>query len=366
MKSQEPRMKSILDPAEHTFASILGHDVQKQYLIHAVESRKLPHALLIAGAPGIGRTSFAYALAKYVNCPNGAPTDCFCNACRKIRNRVASDLLLIEPRSASGQLTLAGWKPGKDDPENLQYYRFVETPPLELRKKVLIFRNAERMNISLSNYLLKLIEEPPSYLLNIFLAPRLSDVIATIRSRCAPLSLSPLSHEQMLTFSEMVAPSLAPHVRQLLVTLSEGRPGKFLNLLQEDAHGEHAAIAAQMNALREHGSLALFGTAYQLAQRLADEGDATDRLRHSLDAIFAWLRDAILVQLMGREAAHRTLVFRDVLDDVQRFSQQSELEALVTAARHVAAAYEFVPRQTDRTYVLELVLMRLARTLRSR
>lgn len=358
-------MRPILNPSEHTFTTIAGHNVTKQYLVNAVDAGVLPHALLITGPTGIGRTSLAYALAKYVNCLNGAPADCPCNVCRKVRSGVTPDFLLIEPRSASGQITLAGWKPGKDDPDNLQYYRFVETPPLEFKKKILVFRQAERMNISLSNYLLKLIEEPPSYLLILFLAPRLTDVIPTVRSRCTPVILSPLEYECMLELSQHLAPELEPNVRHLLVTLSQGCPGRFLDLLEEDAHAEHAAMAKEMNFFRDHGFLALFGTAQRLAQRSGD-GDAAERLGHSLSAALAWFRDAVLHAVMDPKSAAEMMVYRDVAPDVKQFAEKADVETLIAAARHVAAFYEFIPRQTDRTYVLELLLMRLGRTLRNR
>ncbi|MCX7625844.1 MAG: hypothetical protein N2Z21_06495 [Candidatus Sumerlaeaceae bacterium] len=358
-------MKPILEPSEHTFSTLAGHDVTKRYLINAVDGGVLPHAILMTGPTGIGRTSLAYALAKYVNCPHGAPAECPCNVCRKLRTGVAPDFLLIEPRSASGQITLAGWKPGRDDPDNLQYYRFVDSPPLEFKKKVLVFRQAERMNISLSNYLLKLIEEPPSYLLIVFLAPRITDVIPTIRSRCTPIVLSPLDYECMLAVSQILAPDLEPNTRHLLVTLSEGRPGKFLRLLEEDAHAEHAAIAMEMNFFREHGFLALFATAQRLAHR-PGEGDAVERLGHSLAAAFAWLRDAILHAVMEPNSAKDIMIYRDVAADVKQFADKTDIEALVAAARNVAAFDDFIPRQTDRTYILELLLMRLGRTLRNR
>jgi hypothetical protein len=358
-------MSVIVDPAAHTMRSIIGHAGARQYLIHAVEGNLLPHALLLTGPKGVGRASLAYALAKLINCPQGAPPDCNCRACRKIRAGSSPDFLLIEPQSASGQLTLMGWKPGKDDPNDLQYYRFVETAPVENPRKVLVFRHAERMNIALSNYLLKLIEEPPSCLVMIFLAPRPSDLLATVRSRCTPVSLSPVGYRELAEFAADAAPTLDADVRHLLVMLSEGRPGRFLELLEEDAHGEHARLAAEMNLFRDHGFLALFGVSRRLAEH-ALAADANERLRSTIDALFAWLRDAVLHLALEPAAAQRLALYRDVLPDLARFADHSDLESLVMACEYVAQAYEYVPRQTDRTYVLELLLTRIGRALRSR
>ncbi len=357
---------AVREPRVHTFDTIRGHQATIRYLENAIDNRLLPHALLITGPRGIGRTSLSYALVKRLCCPHGAPPECPCRACRQIRSGISPDLLLIEPESASGQLTLRGWKPGKDDPDDLQYYRFVEAPPIENPFKVLVFRQAERMNIALSNYLLKLIEEPPSYLIIVLLAPRLTDVLSTIRSRCAPLVLSPVDYEAMSAFALAVAPQLSDSERHMLVALSEGRPGRLLELLEMEAEQEHAKLAREMTLFREHGFLALFATARRLAH-LADghEQHATERFRVTLDALLAWMRDAVILKTLDGSSASPLLLYRDVLPQLQSFAAATSLEGLLQAARHIPGAYDYVLRMTDRYYVLEILLTRMGRAFRA-
>lgn len=357
----------VLEPADHTFATIVGHRATIQYLSHACDEHVLPHALLVSGPAGIGKASLTYALIKRLVCTEGAPPACPCHACRKVRARTTPDILFIEPKSASGQLTLAGWKPSRDESDDLQYYRFVETPPLEFPRKILVLRQAERMNVALANYLLKLIEEPPSFLTIVLLARYPAELLPTIRSRCAPLSLPPVPAPDMELFAERVAPQLDPLVRRMLIVLSEGRPGRFLELLRHDAHGYHVALARAMNQFRAHGFLALFGVAWRLASlQGSDEADAADRLRTLLDALLAWLRDAALCHVVDREKATAACLHRDVFPELLEFAQNSDLEALLQASDHVRNFYRYVPRQTDRTYVLEMLLSRIGRTLRAR
>jgi|GEM_PF-3359643 len=357
----------ISDPKAHSMDTIIGHAGAKRYLSNAVALQRLPHALIIHGPAGIGKTSLAYALAKLINCPAGAPPHCSCTVCRKLRNGTSMDFLFIEPKTPSGQLTLSGWKPGKDDPDGLQYYRFVDTAPLENRGKVLVFRHAERMNASLANYLLKLIEEPPSYLVIVLLVSRYADVLPTVRSRCAPVALLPLPKEEMEQFAFLASPNLDPNLRQTLVLLSEGRPGRYLAMQEEESHTQHHTVAEAMKLFHQHGFISLFRVAHLLATLSAsDATDSVDRFRSTLDLLLAWVRDAALHQVMDKDLFMQHCVYRDVAEDLQSFSASSDLESLIKASRFICEAYDYAPRMTDRTYVLELLLTRLGRTMRAR
>ena len=193
-------------PQQHDLSTIRGHDLIKRYLVQARDTGAMPHALLFHGPEGIGKTSMAFALAKLMNCESGRADQCTCESCRKITDGVFADVITVEPKGAAGQITLAGWKPGKDDADGVQYYRFIDSLPMEGKRKVVILRRADRMNIALSNFLLKLIEEPPSYLMMILVTHRPGDLLVTIRSRCAPLKFMPLLANEMMDLGKELRP----------------------------------------------------------------------------------------------------------------------------------------------------------------
>ena len=56
-------------------------------------------------------------------------------------------------------------------------------PPLETSKKIAIIENAQHLNASCSNALLKTLEEPPTYALIILQTNSASRILPTIRSR---------------------------------------------------------------------------------------------------------------------------------------------------------------------------------------
>jgi DNA polymerase III subunit delta' len=358
----------ITEPQRHTFDTIIGHEVIKRYLRAALRQSALPHAILLHGPRGLGKTSMAHALAKAANCSRGASDKCGCETCRKITDGVFADLLVVGPRGAAGQITLSGWRPGKDDPDDLQYYRFVDCRPIEGARKVLIIRQAERMNVSLGNCLLKLIEEPPSYLLIILLTHRPGDLLTTIRSRCAPVKFSPLGGEEIRVFAKMAAADAQDQNVEALAELSEGRPGHLLELLAETSTQTRAGIAQQMRFFQQYGFIGLFRAASELLKAAGGQTrggpGAAENFEAVLNAMQAWLRDAAIAKAASGELADRLIANSDLKGEVHAYADSGSLDGIVAAADTVHAAYSFVPRQTDKNYVLETMLMQIGRAMR--
>lgn len=362
----------ITSPAQHFFGTIIGHEAAKLYLKNALDANLLPHALLFQGASGLGKLSMAYALTKLANCERPGRTNpggvCDCDACRKISEGIFADVLVVEPQGAAGQITLAGWKPGKDDPDGLQYYRFVDCRPMEGRKKVLIIRQADRMNVFLANYLLKLIEEPPSYLLMLLITHRPSDVLPTIRSRCAPVRFGPLSQQEMQRFALTSPQGQQGEDLSALIRLSEGRPGALLELISQAGESRRKAVAQQMMFFQQYGFLALFGAASEILKigKSAHAGASSDveGFEETLNLLQAWIRDAMISKTLSPEAAMQLLLNQDASQQVAAYAQGASLDGLASAVDSLQQAYEFAPRQADRNYVLENLLLKMGRAMR--
>jgi DNA polymerase III subunit delta' len=353
----------LSEPCRHDFSTIAGHEVIKRYLLRAQETVALPHAFLFHGPEGIGKTSMAYALAKLVNCPSVTGGKCTCEACRKISEGVFADLLLVEPKGAAGQITLAGWKPGKDDPDGPQYYRFVDSLPMEGRRKIIIIRRADRMNVSLANYLLKLIEEPPSYLILILVTHRPGDLLVTIRSRCSPLKFVPLVADEMIEYGKLLAPDRTPADLLAAVRLAEGRPARLAELLAGSTVDTRGEVGELLRTFQQHGFISLFRVASDLlaAGASAKRGDGYEQ---ALDAMQAWLRDAMIMKTLGVEKAGPMIVNADAAPEVARYADAVTIDKLAEAIDLVRSGYEYVPRVADKNFVLENMLLKIGRAMR--
>lgn len=353
--------------SEQTFAGISGHRLIQQYFSRAVANRVLPHAMLFHGPEGVGKMSMAYALAKLINCPRASSDFCGCDTCRKIRDGVFADIMLVQPKGAAGQITLAGWKPGKDDLEGLQYYRFIDSRPIEGGRKFLLFRQAERMNPAVANFLLKLIEEPPSYLTIILTTHRPAELLTTIRSRCTPVKFSPLTLEEMGGFALACGCEKKQGIDEL-IRLAEGRPGLLLALLEGNTAGRNSQLGFLMRLFQDHGFVALFRVASELAGASGSGRSggvvAVQRFEEALNSLQTWLRDAMIVKTVSDETAQRLLLNRTCVQDLKSYACQSPLESLAVAAAAVRSAYPLGSRQIDKQYVLETLLLQIGRGMR--
>ena len=156
------------------------------------------HALLIAGARGVGKREFALRLANSCLCEDRGRDASPCGVCESCRWFLAGthpDFALLEPIRDEPEGEGAG-KSGvtaREHPINVdQIRRLGESLALSSHRqsgKVVIIYPAETMNPAAANALLKNLEEPPSRTLFILVAHRPALLAPTVLSRCQQLHI---------------------------------------------------------------------------------------------------------------------------------------------------------------------------------
>jgi DNA polymerase III subunit delta' len=208
-----------------SFKDILGHQRPITLLQRAIKNEKVVNSYLFLGNEGIGKKTVALQFAKALNClreeaERGDACD-HCASCKKIDNALHPDVLLIEPE---GQYIKV------DQVRQMQ--RQLAYKPYEGKRRVCILTAADRMAPHIPNTLLKTLEEPPLHTVIILLANNSKFILPTILSRCQSVRFNPLPIN-MVSKWLMEGKSFNEAEAHLLASLSEGSPGKALEIQEE-------------------------------------------------------------------------------------------------------------------------------------
>ncbi|MCF6737661.1 DNA polymerase III subunit gamma and tau, partial [Blastococcus sp. KM273129] len=158
-----------------TFAEVVGQEHVTAPLVNAVDGGRINHAYLFSGPRGCGKTSSARILARSLNCEQGpTSTPCgVCASCVALAPDGPGSLDVIEIDAASHG--------GVDDARDLRERAFFA--PVSSRYKVYIVDEAHMVTTQGFNALLKVVEEPPEFLVFVFATTEPEKVLPTIRSR---------------------------------------------------------------------------------------------------------------------------------------------------------------------------------------
>lgn len=176
------------------------------------------HAVLLYGARGAGKHALADRLAKAWL----SGSDDEHPAAKSFENGRNADFLVVEPMGPSRIIREIQLTPPKNatssDFKGVTVLEFLRTPPLASAKKVVLIRDADRMNTSSANVLLKSLEEPHEYAKFILTTTTVGSLPPTILSRCSA-----------------VACELPDDRRDdPLWKLAEGAPGRYEDFLKHE------------------------------------------------------------------------------------------------------------------------------------
>jgi DNA polymerase-3 subunit delta' len=194
--------------------------------IRAMIAGRVPHALLVSGPPGIGKTTLALDLAAGLLCddPDPAARPCrACRGCRLVERGRHPDVHRLAPSGPGDQIRIGR----RDNPEDGTVRRLAAELvllPVEGGARVAIVERADRLTDDAQTALLKTLEEPPAGVTIVLCADDEDRLMPTVRSRCARIRLGPVAVreiEAILTDGGAVeAPAAAR-----LARLAGGRPG---------------------------------------------------------------------------------------------------------------------------------------------
>jgi DNA polymerase-3 subunit delta' len=293
---------------------------------------RLPHALLIAGAAGLGKGLLAVRFAKLALCrmpADGLPCG-HCNSCAQFAAGSHPDYSLVavqEEKSAIG----------------VEQVREL-IADLQLKsghggRKVALIEPAEAMSTAAANSLLKTLEEPPAETLILLVSATPGRLPATVRSRCQFLGLVP--PDQAVAMAWLAA----REQRQdwpMLLGLAGGAPLAAMALAATGIEKRREAFFAALARLRS-------GQANPI-MLAAHPKDAYPEL---LRLLWSFVSDLILIKTAGAMAP---VVNRDQLLLLQKAAEGIHLRSLHAYLDRIRAAIQALETPVNRELAFGVLL----------
>lgn len=176
------------------------HQQQWAVIGKALQGQRLPHALLLHGPRGLGKSDFMQRLAGVLVCANpgldpesGRPDACgTCRPCTQYSEEGAhADIFLLQPEEEGKQIKVDSARDAIKFSGLASHYG---------GRKLLLIEPAEALNLSAANALLKTLEEPSAATTLVLLSHQPSRLLPTIRSRCLQIRFTKPARQQTLAW----------------------------------------------------------------------------------------------------------------------------------------------------------------------
>lgn len=226
-----------------------------QSLSERLSNDRLPHALLLSGAVGLGKRALAETLVNAALCGNRNTDGTACGECRAC--------LLIAAGSHPDRVHLSFEM--RDDGKTPRTEIVIE----QIRKlsqrlslssqfggvQMVTIDPADRMNQSAANALLKTLEEPSASTKIILISDQPSRLPATIRSRCQRVQIHAPGHAVAMSWLQGQGIAAKQAEQGLIAML--GNPGRALEALADDTLTLRSECVRDLQALSGRRARAL-------------------------------------------------------------------------------------------------------------
>ena len=217
---------------------VVGAEGPKRFFSR-LTTETIAHGYLFTGTPGIGKKTFARALAQSILCRAAHPDgllgyDGTCVSCRLIGREETRHPDLLE--------SIGALKIGESD-EALGFHEAETTTSRDLVRqlslqsysggfRILLLGDVDFASPAAANALLKFFEEPPSNVLLLLTTSTPARLLSTIRSRLIEIRFPTLSHAQVAQI--LVSRGWSAEQAEIGAALSQGSVTRALAALAED------------------------------------------------------------------------------------------------------------------------------------
>lgn len=187
-----------------------------------VDGRRMPHAFIVEGADGLGKSTFARIIARGAMCTCAVPLSGECPHCRKLRDNIHPDLIYIAGSGKTNAISIDSIREMRMDSQ---------IAPNEADKRVFVLEDCDNMQPTSQNAFLKIFEEAPPHVIFVMTCRSAMNLLTTIRSRGRIVTLHPVEPSEGAEFLCRTRSDIDPAAAHDACVKSGGNLGEALRIL---------------------------------------------------------------------------------------------------------------------------------------
>jgi DNA polymerase-3 subunit delta' len=318
---------------------------------------RIPHSILLCGPEGVGKATLARRFAALL-LQDAHKIEADDLSLPANRDRIEERLSLTSEKRGDDPLFFASHPDFLSFPPegplrqiSIQQMRLLkehaQLHPQKGARRVFLIDEIDRANEQAANSLLKILEEPPAYLVIIGTTTNPFELLPTIRSRSVSLYLNRLTDEEVREV--LREKGVAEAEMDARARLSAGCPGKALTL---DLEAYRMRADAMLTLLEVAANRKPFGEWMRVSE--ASVSKKSERLEDYLEILIALLQDLLHLRHGGPRLRHP-----EYQATLSAMAGSLDFRWIVKATESATQIDRFLRRNIQKTVALDDFVMEL-------
>ena len=335
---------------------ILGREEMTKHLREAIVKEKVSHAYIFSGEPGTGKKTVAKVFAQTMLCEGidkhmhligDAKQELAyaCGVCDSCKSALAGknpDIIYIEKESEKNIISV--------DDIRRKLVEDAAVKPYKGRYKIYIIKDAQDLSIDAQSALLKILEEPPEYVVVLLLVSSPDMLLHTIRSRAEQIEVPVLPDaivEKFLREELEDDPSVTDDEIRFAVEFADGKIGRGMACFHNTHFKELKEDVLNVVLNIKNMSIPEMTACVRKA-----EGYKDILLDYYFELMTLWYRDVLLFE-STRDA--NGIIFKEYITEINRQAQVITYEGLETITDAIQKARQRISANVSFEITMELL-----------
>lgn len=319
----------------------IGNEIIKSAIKKNIEHNVLSHFYIFNGEDGIGKKDLVMEFVKSIYCKENIYRNDECLSCKKVMSKNHSDVIYIEKEEKKKYI-------GIDIIRN-EVNKTVQLPPFESDKKIYIIDRGEKLTVESQNALLKTIEEPPEYIIFIFITNNIDVLLPTVLSRAVVFNCRKLNTSEMNRYINKNL-NIEDSQKPFIINMADGNINALNKLIDDEEFKEMRIrlinILVQLESLDLVEALSFY-TFFNENKNYIDD---------IFNIMIIWYRDL----LVFKETRDFSLIIQqDKKDDIISFSERFSVSNLVKKNKVIENTMKFLNTNSNFQITIENMLLSL-------